>query len=71
MSHFYKSSASVDVNCVEVSICDESVSLRDSKNPRGPVLRFYPAEWEAFLTGVRRGEFDLAPGSPRGSSADG
>lgn len=31
--------------------------LRDSKDPEGPVLAFTPGEWDAFLAGVRNGEF--------------
>ncbi len=35
--------------------------MRDSKDPDGPVLAFTPAEWEAFVLGVKDGEFDIAP----------
>ncbi|HUZ23767.1 MAG TPA: DUF397 domain-containing protein [Streptosporangiaceae bacterium] len=46
-------------NCVEVaSLPDDEVGVRDSKNSDGPVLRFTPEEWHAFLGGVRNGEFD-------------
>ena len=31
---------------------------RDSKDRDGPVLRFNAHEWEAFLAGVRNGEFE-------------
>ena len=34
--------------------------LRDSKDPEGPVLEFTAAEWDAFLDGVKAGEFDPA-----------
>lgn len=46
--------------CVEVaSLPDGSWLLRDSKaGATGPVLQFTPAEWRAFLAGVRDGEFD-------------
>ena len=57
-----KSRASGGTNCVEVGVSEESVLLRDSKDPLGPSLRFTPDEWTAFLTGVRGGEFDLRPG---------
>jgi hypothetical protein len=33
--------------------------MRNSQRPDGPVLEFTRAEWEAFLTGVRDGEFDI------------
>jgi hypothetical protein len=46
-------------NCVEVaSMADGGVAVRDSKHPEGPVLRFTPGEWDAFVGGVRNGEFD-------------
>jgi hypothetical protein len=35
-----------------------TIGLRDSKDPNGPVLRFTPDEWQAFLGGARNGEFD-------------
>jgi len=44
---------------VEVAFVDGKVAVRDSKDRRGPVLVFTPAEWEAFVGGVRDGEFDL------------
>ena len=46
-------------NCVEVaSLPDGGVGVRDSKDPSGPVLRFTPGEWHAFLGGALNGEFD-------------
>ena len=46
-------------NCVEVAnLADGGVGVRDSKDPSGPVLRFTPDEWHAFLGGARKGEFD-------------
>jgi hypothetical protein len=46
--------------CVEVAFIDNlGVVVRDSKNRQGPVLQFESAEWEAFVGGVHRGEFDL------------
>lgn len=46
-----------DATCVEVAIQDANVLLRDSKDPRGPVLRFSREEWLAFLRGAAAGEF--------------
>jgi hypothetical protein len=47
-------------NCVEVAgLGDGAVGVRDSKDPRGSVLRFTPEEWKAFLDGVGHGT--LAP----------
>ena len=46
-------------NCVEVArLDDETIGVRDSKNPNGPVLRFSQAEWDAFLDGMAKREFD-------------
>lgn len=46
-------------NCVEVrGLSGDVIQVRDSKQPRGPVLGFTPAEWDAFVGGVRNGEFD-------------
>jgi hypothetical protein len=59
-SYWIKSSLSFsNGNCVEVaSLPDDEVGVRDSKNSEGPVLRFTPDEWQAFVGGVRNGEFD-------------
>lgn len=45
--------------CVEVGPCDCGIKVRDSKDQTGPVLTFTHAEWDAFVAGVRDGEFDL------------
>lgn len=46
-------------NCVEVSdLPGGTVGVRNSRDREGPVLRFTPDEWRAFIGGVRRGEFD-------------
>jgi hypothetical protein len=59
-SHWVKSSLSFsNGNCVEVaSMPDGQVGVRHSKESGGPVLRFTPGEWLAFLAGVHKGEFD-------------
>jgi Domain of unknown function (DUF397) len=59
-SYWIKSSLSFsNSNCVEVaSLPDDEIGVRDSKDSAGPVLRFTPGEWHAFLGGVRNGEFD-------------
>lgn len=45
-------------NCVEVATWhDGRLDVRDSKNPRGAVLRFSSADWNAFVSGVRDGRF--------------
>jgi hypothetical protein len=46
--------------CVEVkSPAVESVVVRDSKDPQGPVLTFSPEEWTAFVDDVDRGAFTI------------
>ncbi len=45
-------------NCVEVASLDTIRAVRDSKNPDGPVLEFTTAQWTAFASGIRTGEFD-------------
>ena len=46
-------------NCVEVSdLPGGAIGVRNSRDREGPVLRFTPDEWHAFLGGVRKGEFD-------------
>lgn len=55
-----KSSFSTSNGCVEVRLLpDGSISLRDSKDRSRPAHLFTPIEWDAFLAGVRNGEFDL------------
>lgn len=52
-----KSSRSNDVGaCVEVATnLPGIVTIRDSKDPDGPVLVLTRAEWSAFLASVRDG----------------
>lgn len=58
--HFTVSSYCHGGGCVGVAVLpDRRVAVRDEKDRGGPVLEFTPAEWRAFVTGVRAGEFDL------------
>lgn len=46
-------------NCVEVrGLRGDLIEVRNSRKPKGAVLGFTPAEWDAFVGGVRNGEFD-------------
>lgn len=47
-------------NCVEVAVLDTAVLVRNSRDTDGPVLLVDRAEWVAFVTGVKEGEFDLS-----------
>ena len=56
----WRTSTFCDLNgCVEVALLDNQVAVRDAKDKASPILLFTPREWEAFITGVRGGEFDL------------
>ncbi|MGH3278653.1 MAG: DUF397 domain-containing protein [Trebonia sp.] len=59
-----KSSLSIHTgNCVEVAgLADDTIRVRDSKHPRDGALSFTTAEWDAFIGGVRNGEFDRKAG---------
>ncbi len=48
--------------CVEVGqLPDGSVAVRDTKDPkRATSLTFTHDEWDAFVRGVKAGEFDIA-----------
>jgi hypothetical protein len=55
----WRTSTLCDLNgCVEVALLGDRVAVRDAKDRPGPVLIFTAAEWEAFVGGVRGGEFD-------------
>jgi hypothetical protein len=63
--------SSYNGNCVEVAgLTDNRIRVRDSKHPRGPVLNFTPAEWDAFIGGVYNGEFDRNPHSVTGDTGE-
>jgi Domain of unknown function (DUF397) len=63
-SNWTKSSLSgANGNCVEVAdLSGDPIKVRNSRDANGPILRFTPAEWDAFLAGVRNGEFDRRSG---------
>ena len=58
-SRWRKSRHSTSGNCVEVRLHGGRVEVRDSKDPRGGVLRYTADEWDAFIAGAKDGEFDL------------
>jgi Domain of unknown function (DUF397) len=46
-------------DCVAVGLLPGGhVLLKDTKHPDGPQLRFDASEWQAFIAGIRAGEFD-------------
>jgi Domain of unknown function (DUF397) len=46
-------------DCVEVAFVRDAVGLRDSKNPDKEPHVYTHTEWESFLDGVRKGEFNI------------
>ncbi|MFC3960664.1 DUF397 domain-containing protein [Nocardia jiangsuensis] len=59
-AHWFKSSKSGDRDCVEVAFVDAQVGVRDSKNIASGHLTFSAHAWDAFTTGIARGDFDQA-----------
>ena len=57
---WHKSSFSGSGNaCIEVAdLGNDHRAVRDSKDPTGPRLTVTVAQWSAFPTGIRAGEFD-------------
>lgn len=53
-----RSAACGSAACVEVAPTDLGVAVRDSKSQSGPILEYTRSEWSAFVTGVKKGEFD-------------
>ncbi len=44
--------------CVLVAIKNDVIGLRDSKDLNKITLQFTVSEWQAFIEGVKAGEFD-------------
>jgi Domain of unknown function (DUF397) len=58
-AHWYASEIAGDgPGRVEVADLKSHVAVRDSDHPGGPVLIFTAFEWDCFLDGVAKGEFD-------------
>jgi len=45
--------------CVMVAYRDGAIGVRDSKDASRTTLVFNEDEWNAFITGVKDGEFDI------------
>jgi hypothetical protein len=51
--------SSAQGNCIELAkLAGAEVAIRNSRHPQGPALIFTEAELDAFLGGVKDGEFD-------------
>lgn len=59
-ARWHKSPAGSSGGWVEVAFINGRVLLRNSNDPNGLVLEFTPFEWQAFVGGVRLGEFELS-----------
>jgi predicted secreted Zn-dependent protease len=53
-----RSTRCTDAGCVEVARIGAIVAIRDSKSPAQEALNYTAKEWEAFIAGVKSGEFD-------------
>jgi hypothetical protein len=45
--------------CVAVAIGKDVVAVRDTKDRDSATLQYTHEEWDAFIKGVKAGEFDL------------
>lgn len=45
--------------CVEVALEHNTVKVGDTKDRKATPLSFNREEWDAFIKGVKAGEFDL------------
>jgi uncharacterized protein DUF397 len=53
-----KSSKSEYGSCVEVALGVDTVCVRNSRYPHGPVLEFPAAAWDTFVAAVRDHRYD-------------
>ena len=59
LTWFKSSRSSGSGQCVMAArLEDGSMAIKDSKHPDGAVLVFRRGEWQAFIEGVKDGEFD-------------
>ncbi|MEV6665329.1 DUF397 domain-containing protein [Streptomyces nigra] len=52
-------SSSRGLGDVQIAFVEGFVAMRNGDRPESPSLIFTPAEWGAFVSGAREGEFDL------------
>lgn len=59
---WHRSSRCANGGCVEVArLGTDEFAVRDSKRADSPVLTYDRQEWDAFIEGVKAGEFDSLP----------
>ena len=44
--------------CVEVAANQNTILIRNSRQPDGPLIEYTSEEWHAFVSGVKKGDFD-------------
>lgn len=55
---WHRSSFCADQACVEVAAQRNHVYLRNTADSAGIIVRYTRAEWEAFVLGMKAGDFD-------------
>lgn len=45
--------------CVSARVTKDGASVKDTKDKGGPILTFDRGEWDAFITAVKAGQYDL------------
>ena len=62
-SEFQTSSSTrrITRQCVMVAIRPDVVAVRHTRDPAKTTFEYTRGEWEAFIDGVKKGEFDLKP----------
>ncbi|HEX5495300.1 MAG TPA: DUF397 domain-containing protein [Mycobacteriales bacterium] len=46
-------------SCVQARRRADLIEVRNSKDPNAGTVRFTTEEWDSFLDGAKKGEFDL------------
>jgi len=57
-AEWFKSEVSGDHGCVEVAFLGGEVGVRDTKDRSKPPHVYTEHEWDCFISGAKRGEFD-------------
>ena len=45
-------------SCVQVAADRDTVLVRNSRQPDGPLIEYTPEEWHEFVSGIKKGDFD-------------
>ena len=44
--------------CVQVAADQDTILIRNSRQPDGPLVEYTPEEWHEFVSGIKKGDFD-------------